>query len=69
MVGYFFCLEDRALLCRNCDVSIHTANACVSDHQRFLLTGVRVGLEATERGASRLGTSKWYRLLKSLRKY
>ncbi|KAL2998317.1 hypothetical protein AAZX31_09G092200 [Glycine max] len=52
MVGYFFCLEDRALLCRNCDVSIHTANACVSDHQRFLLTGVRVGLEATERGAS-----------------
>ncbi|CAJ1978445.1 unnamed protein product [Sphenostylis stenocarpa] len=52
MVGYFFCLEDRALLCRNCDVSIHTANACVSGHQRFLLTGVRVGLEATERGAS-----------------
>ncbi|TKY66371.1 B-box zinc finger protein 22 [Spatholobus suberectus] len=52
MVGYFFCLEDRALLCRNCDVSIHTANACVSGHQRFLLTGVRVGLEATEHGAS-----------------
>ncbi|XP_052733933.1 B-box zinc finger protein 22 [Vigna angularis] len=52
MVGYFFCLEDRALLCRNCDVSIHTVNACVSGHQRFLLTGVRVGLEATEPGAS-----------------
>ncbi|KAK7313649.1 hypothetical protein VNO77_38839 [Canavalia gladiata] len=51
-VGYFFCLEDRALLCRNCDVAIHTANACVSGHQRFLLTGVRVGLEATEPGAS-----------------
>ncbi|XP_057451111.1 B-box zinc finger protein 22-like [Lotus japonicus] len=50
--GYFFCLEDRALLCRKCDLSIHTANAYVSGHQRFLLTGVRVGLEATEPGAS-----------------
>ncbi|KAI4333470.1 hypothetical protein L6164_018279 [Bauhinia variegata] len=50
--GYFFCLEDRALLCRKCDVAIHTANAYVSAHQRFLLTGIRVGLEATEPGAS-----------------
>ncbi|KAK7272607.1 hypothetical protein RJT34_29316 [Clitoria ternatea] len=51
-LGYFFCLEDRALLCRKCDLAIHTANAYVSGHQRFLLTGVRVGLEATEPGAS-----------------
>lgn len=50
--GYFFCLEDRALLCRKCDLAIHTANAYVSDHQRFLLTGVKVGLETTEPGAS-----------------
>ncbi|OVA03270.1 zinc finger protein [Macleaya cordata] len=47
-IGYFFCLEDRALLCRKCDVSIHTANSYVSGHQRFLLTGVKVGLEPTE---------------------
>ncbi|CAL9055923.1 unnamed protein product [Musa banksii] len=46
--GYFFCLEDRALLCRKCDLSIHTANSYVSSHQRFLLTGVRVGLESAE---------------------
>ncbi|KAB1216126.1 hypothetical protein CJ030_MR4G000620 [Morella rubra] len=46
-VGYFFCLEDRALLCRKCDVAIHSANAYVSAHQRFLLTGVKVGLEPT----------------------
>ncbi|KAK1418116.1 hypothetical protein QVD17_27255 [Tagetes erecta] len=46
--GYFFCLEDRALLCRKCDVSIHTANSLVSSHQRFLLTGVKVGLEAVD---------------------
>ncbi|KAH6764183.1 light-regulated zinc finger protein 1 [Perilla frutescens var. hirtella] len=47
-VGYFFCLEDRALLCRKCDVAIHTSNPLVSVHQRFLLTGVKVGLEAAE---------------------
>lgn len=40
--GYFFCLEDRALFCRQCDVSIHTASPYVSSHQRFLVTGVRV---------------------------
>ncbi|WOL02067.1 B-box zinc finger protein 23 [Canna indica] len=49
--GYFFCLEDRALLCRKCDLAIHTANSYVSAHQRFLLTGVRVGLDATEADA------------------
>ncbi|KAL7216643.1 hypothetical protein ACSBR1_028555 [Camellia fascicularis] len=52
MVGYFFCLEDRALFCRKCDVSIHTANTHVSAHQRFLLTGVKVELESSEPGAS-----------------
>lgn len=46
--GYFFCLEDRALLCRKCDVAIHTVNAFVSSHQRFLLTGVKVGAEAAD---------------------
>ncbi|GLU17782.1 hypothetical protein SLE2022_341360 [Rubroshorea leprosula] len=50
--GFFFCLQDRALLCHKCDTAIHTANAYVSGHQRFLLTGVKVGLEATEPGAS-----------------
>ncbi|KAK9077440.1 hypothetical protein SSX86_005777 [Deinandra increscens subsp. villosa] len=50
--GYFFCLEDRALLCRKCDVAIHTVNSLVSSHQRFLLTGVKVGLEAADLGAS-----------------
>ncbi|PAN16748.1 hypothetical protein PAHAL_3G083200 [Panicum hallii] len=43
--AYFFCLEDRALLCRSCDVAVHTANAFVSAHRRFLLTGVQVGQE------------------------
>ncbi|KAK2638668.1 hypothetical protein Ddye_026463 [Dipteronia dyeriana] len=50
--GFFFCLEDRALLCRKCDVAIHTANTYVSAHQRFLLTGVKVGLEPADLGGS-----------------
>ncbi|XP_021288722.1 B-box zinc finger protein 22 [Herrania umbratica] len=50
--GLFFCLQDRALLCRKCDLAIHTANTYVSGHQRFLLTGVKVGLETTDPGAS-----------------
>ncbi|KAJ4836149.1 hypothetical protein Tsubulata_038860 [Turnera subulata] len=50
--GFFFCLEDRALLCRKCDLAIHTANTYVSAHQRFLLTGVKVGLEPADPGAS-----------------
>ncbi|KAL2943335.1 B-box zinc finger protein 22 [Bienertia sinuspersici] len=53
--GYFFCLEDRALLCRNCDIAIHTANALVSGHQRYLLTGVKVGLETAAPGSSSSG--------------
>ncbi|TYH46717.1 hypothetical protein ES332_D11G358000v1 [Gossypium tomentosum] len=45
--GFFFCLQDRALLCRKCDIAIHTANPYVSSHQRFVLTGVKVGLDTT----------------------
>ncbi|CAM6028899.1 unnamed protein product [Sphagnum balticum] len=44
--GFFFCLEDRALLCRECDVLIHTANSLASNHKRFLVPGIRVALEA-----------------------
>ncbi|KAM0017265.1 putative transcription factor interactor and regulator Znf-B family [Helianthus debilis subsp. tardiflorus] len=36
---------DRALLCRKCDAAIHKVNALVSSHQRFLLTGVKIGIE------------------------
>ncbi|KAG0504037.1 hypothetical protein HPP92_004109 [Vanilla planifolia] len=42
--GYFFCLEDRALLCRHCDVSIHSSSSLASHHQRFLIAGVRISL-------------------------
>lgn len=43
--GYFFCFEDRALLCRNCDYSIHSTNALAANHKRFLVSGIRVALQ------------------------
>lgn len=42
-----FCAEDRALMCRGCDVMVHSANAHVARHARHLLTGWVVGLHAT----------------------
>lgn len=40
--AYFFCVADHALLCRTCDSVVHIANAFISAHCRFLLTGVHV---------------------------
>lgn len=37
-----FCQEDRAILCRDCDDPIHSANDLTMRHNRFLLTGVRL---------------------------
>ncbi|CAK9267172.1 unnamed protein product [Sphagnum jensenii] len=45
-LAFFFCLEDRALLCQNCDLSIHTANALSSKHRRFLVPGTCMSLDA-----------------------
>ncbi|RRT46189.1 hypothetical protein B296_00049581 [Ensete ventricosum] len=36
-----FCRDDRAILCGDCDASIHSANHLTMNHSRFLLTGVR----------------------------
>ncbi|KAI5074114.1 hypothetical protein GOP47_0010075 [Adiantum capillus-veneris] len=40
--SFFFCIEDRALLCRECDDSVHSASALAAKHMRFLLTGIQV---------------------------
>jgi hypothetical protein len=45
-LAFFFCLEDRALLCQNCDLSIHRANALSSKHRRFLVPGTCISLDA-----------------------
>ncbi|CAI5510878.1 unnamed protein product [Closterium sp. Naga37s-1] len=44
--AFFFCVEDRAILCRACDVAIHLPNSLSARHRRFLLPNGRVALEA-----------------------
>lgn len=41
-----FCLEDRAMLCQDCDESVHSRDTLAAKHQRFLATGIRVALNA-----------------------
>ena len=50
-----FCAEDRALMCRGCDVMVHSANASVAKHARHLLTGWVVALHAL--GTDEAGSS------------
>ncbi|EPS72328.1 hypothetical protein M569_02439 [Genlisea aurea] len=45
--AFIFCVEDRALFCKDCDQSIHSANKRAASHQRFLATGIRVSLTAS----------------------
>ncbi|GAB2291769.1 hypothetical protein Dimus_026023 [Dionaea muscipula] len=40
--AFLFCLEDRAILCTECDVSIHRANEHTQSHSRFLLTFLKL---------------------------
>lgn len=42
--GLIFCREDRAILCRRCDFSIHTTNRLAEKHKRYLLPGVTIAL-------------------------
>ncbi|KGN61840.1 B-box zinc finger protein 21 [Cucumis sativus] len=40
--AFLFCREDRAILCRECDIPIHDTSEHTQKHSRFLLTGVKV---------------------------
>lgn len=42
-----FCQQDRAILCRECDVPIHSANEHTQKHNRFLFTGVKLSATST----------------------
>lgn len=41
-----FCTEDRAVICRQCDLMIHTANEFTAKHHRYILSNVATGLKA-----------------------
>ncbi|KAJ1261010.1 hypothetical protein BS78_10G275500 [Paspalum vaginatum] len=43
--GLVFCVEDRAILCADCDEPIHSANDLTAKHSRFLLVGARLSTE------------------------
>ncbi|KAL2507268.1 B-box zinc finger protein 25 [Forsythia ovata] len=45
--AFIFCVEDRALFCKDCDESIHSANRLAANHQRFLATGIQVALNSS----------------------
>ncbi|XP_030549545.1 B-box zinc finger protein 20-like isoform X2 [Rhodamnia argentea] len=47
-----FCQEDRAILCRECDVPIHRSNEHTQKHTRFLLTGVELSASSSSSQAS-----------------
>ncbi|KGN62650.1 B-box zinc finger protein 20 [Cucumis sativus] len=44
--GFLFCQQDRAILCRECDDPIHSANELTKKHDRFLLTGIKLSASA-----------------------
>ncbi|CAL0322365.1 unnamed protein product [Lupinus luteus] len=44
--AFVFCQQDRAILCGECDLSIHSANEHTQKHDRFLLTGVKLSASA-----------------------
>ncbi|KAK4387945.1 B-box zinc finger protein 24 [Sesamum angolense] len=45
--AFIFCVEDRALFCKDCDEPIHSASSFAAKHQRYLATGIRVALTST----------------------
>ncbi|XP_002462312.2 uncharacterized protein LOC8056197 [Sorghum bicolor] len=43
-----FCVEDRAILCPDCDDPIHSANDLTAKHTRFLLVGAKLSAELVD---------------------
>ncbi|RWR96811.1 B-box zinc finger protein 24-like protein isoform X2 [Cinnamomum micranthum f. kanehirae] len=44
--AFIFCVEDRALFCRDCDEPVHLPGSLSGNHQRLLATGIQVGLSS-----------------------
>ncbi|KAG9140264.1 hypothetical protein Leryth_014705 [Lithospermum erythrorhizon] len=50
--AFLFCQQDRAILCKDCDISIHKSNEHTQKHNRFLLSGVKLSEKTTLYSAS-----------------
>jgi hypothetical protein len=46
--GLVFCVEDRAILCPDCDEPIHSANDLTAKHTRFLLVGAKLSTHGSD---------------------
>lgn len=44
--GFLFCQQDRAIMCRECDLPIHKANEHTQKHNRYLLTGIKLSVNS-----------------------
>ncbi|KAI7756322.1 hypothetical protein M8C21_001538 [Ambrosia artemisiifolia] len=55
--AFLFCQQDRAILCKDCDVGIHKVNQHTQKHNRFLLTGVKLSSTASAYSASTTPTT------------
>ncbi|KAE9586728.1 putative transcription factor interactor and regulator Znf-B family [Lupinus albus] len=47
-----FCHLDRALLCEDCDFSIHSVNDLTKKHHRFLINGTKISATAVPNPSS-----------------
>ncbi|KAF7097023.1 hypothetical protein CFC21_098890 [Triticum aestivum] len=47
--GLVFCVEDRAILCADCDEPIHSANELTAKHSRFLLVGAKLSADPLDK--------------------
>uniref|UniRef100_A0A7N1A4V0 B box-type domain-containing protein n=1 Tax=Kalanchoe fedtschenkoi TaxID=63787 RepID=A0A7N1A4V0_KALFE len=56
--AFLFCQQDRAVLCKDCDFSIHSANEHTQKHNRFLLTGVRLSAHVLSSSAAKTTASE-----------
>ncbi|KAM3289505.1 B-box zinc finger protein 20 [Capsicum chacoense] len=45
--AFLFCQQDRAIMCRECDLPIHKANEHTQKHNRYLLTGIKLSANST----------------------
>ncbi|CAK9148241.1 unnamed protein product [Ilex paraguariensis] len=56
--AFLFCQQDRAILCRECDIPIHKANEHTQKHNRFLLTGVKLSATSALYSSSSTSSAK-----------
>ncbi|KAF0901708.1 hypothetical protein E2562_006187 [Oryza meyeriana var. granulata] len=57
--GLVFCVEDRAILCADCDDPIHSANELTAKHSRFLLVGAKLSAALADQAIPSLDCSSY----------